>query len=77
MGLDIKNAKIDLIQWMTTLEDPNLIKKLMELRETTSKDWWNQISEVEKKSIFTGVLEADKGILKPHLEAKKIYEKWL
>lgn len=77
MELDIKKTKIDLIQWLTTLEDPDLIQKLIELRKNESKNWWNEISESEKKSIKKGISEADNGILKPHSEAKKIYEKWL
>ena len=77
MELDIKNAKIELIQWLTTLEDKSIIKKVIELRKSESKDWWNNISESEKKSINKGISQADNGDLKPHSEVKKIYEKWL
>lgn len=77
MELDIKNAKIELIQWLTTLEDKSLIQKVIELRKNESKDWWNNISESEKKSIDKGISQADNGDLKTHSEARKIYEKWL
>ena len=77
MEVNIQNAKIDLIQWLTTIEDSSVIQKIMELRNTERKDWWNEISDVEKKSIELGISDADKGNLKPHSEAKKIYEKWL
>lgn len=49
----------------------------MDLRNNETKDWWNKISEAEKKSLAKGISEADNGILKPHSEAHKIYEKWL
>lgn len=49
----------------------------MELRNVENKDWWNEISDVEKKSIELGISDADNGNLKPHSEVKKIYEKWL
>lgn len=77
MDLDIKNAKIELIQWLTTLEDKSIIKKIIELRKSESKDWWNEISESEKKSIDKGISEADNGDLVPHTEVRKMYEKWL
>lgn len=49
----------------------------MELRENEKTDWWNEISKAEKESIEMGIQEADSGKMKPHSEAKKIYEKWL
>ncbi|WP_413973556.1 hypothetical protein [Hyunsoonleella sp. 2307UL5-6] len=49
----------------------------MDLRKSESKDWWNEISNAEKKSIKEGILDADNGKLKPNSEAEKIYGKWL
>ncbi|NJX15959.1 hypothetical protein [Tamlana crocina] len=77
MELDIQNKKIELIQWLTTLEDSSIIQKLLDLRKRESKDWWNEISESEKKSIKKGIEDAEAEHLKPHSEAKKIYGKWL
>ncbi|PJA99556.1 MAG: hypothetical protein CO128_03280 [Ignavibacteriales bacterium CG_4_9_14_3_um_filter_30_11] len=77
MGMNIQNIKIELIQWLTTLEDKSLIQKIMDLRKNDSRDWWNEISEEEKKSIEIGLSDAEKGNLKPHSEARKIYGKWL
>lgn len=77
MEVNIQNAKIDLIHWLTTIEDSAMIQKIMELRNSEKEDWWNKTSDAEKKSIELGVSDADNGKLKPHSEAKKIYEKWL
>ncbi len=77
MEIDIRNAKIELIQWLTTLEDSSLIQKIIDLRKNETKDFWNDINDDEKKSIEKGILDAEKGNLKPNLEAKKIYGKWL
>ncbi|MBC6401485.1 MAG: hypothetical protein GDA42_10785 [Ekhidna sp.] len=76
MGIDIQKAKIELIQWLTTLEDSSLIQKIMELRKNEIKDWWNEISDTERKSIELGVSDAEKVKLKPNSEAEKIYGKW-
>ncbi|MGB0880767.1 MAG: hypothetical protein ACPGTO_09395 [Polaribacter sp.] len=77
MEINIQNAKIELIQWLTTIEDSSIIQKIMELRNTEKKDWWNEVSNAEKKSIELGISDAENRKLKPHSEAKKIYEKWL
>ncbi len=77
MEINIQNAKIDLIQWLTTLEDSSLIKKIMELRKNETEDWWNTTSDAEKKSIELGISDAENGHLKSNSEAKKIYGEWL
>ncbi len=77
MEMNIQNAKIDLIQWLTTLEDKSLIQKILELRKTQTKDWWNEISDLEKSSIEKGIVDAQNGKITPHSEARKVYEKWL
>lgn len=75
--LNIQNKKLELIQWLSTLEDSTLIEKIMELRKRESKDWWNSISENEKQSIEKGLQDAEEGKLNPHTNARKLYEKWL
>ncbi len=77
MAMNIQKAKLELIQWLTTLEDTSLIQKIIELRKTESRDWWNDLSEAEKESIKLGMSDAQCGKLKPTSEARKIYEKWL
>jgi len=77
MKIDIQDAKIELIQWLTTLEDTTIISKLIQLKSRESKDWWEKISDNEKKSIKAGLADADNGKLKENSEAKSIYGKWL
>ena len=47
----LSNKKIELIQWLSTIEDISILNKIMELRKNESKYWWNSISDNEKKSI--------------------------
>jgi len=77
MEMDIQNAKMELIQWLTTVEDSSLIQKILELRKSETKDWWNEISDSEKESIELGISDANSGKLNSNAEAKKIYGKWL
>ncbi len=75
--LNIQNKKLELIQWLSTLENVATIEKIMDLRKEENIDWWNSISEDEKESIERGLADAEAGKLNPHTKARKLYEKWL
>ncbi len=77
METNIQNIKIELIQWLTTLDDKYLIQKILDLRKSQTKDGWNEISDAEKSSIEKGISDAENGKLNSHSEARKVYEKWL
>ena len=57
MDTNLQNKKIELIQWLSTLNDQSLIDKLMKLRTKERTDWWNEISTTEKNSIEKVVTE--------------------
>ncbi|WP_035758815.1 hypothetical protein [Flavobacterium tegetincola] len=73
----ILNHKLELIQWLSTIEDSSIIEKIMDLRKKETTDWYDAISESEKKSIETGLKDAESGKLNPHSKARALYEKWL
>lgn len=77
MESKILNKKLELIQWLSTLVDKVVIEKLIKFRKEESTDWWDSISDEEKKSIKSGLNDADKNNLIPHVTARKTYEKWL
>lgn len=77
MDINIQNKKIELIQWLSTLDDISIIEKILKLRESEKKDWWDEISDAEKASIEKGIKEADQGKLNSHSQARNLYEKWL
>ncbi|MEA3446386.1 MAG: hypothetical protein U9R19_16855 [Bacteroidota bacterium] len=77
MEANIQNIKIDLIQWLTTLDDKSLIQKILDLRTNQTKDWWDTVSIIERKSIEQGIVDAENGKVRSHSEVRKLYEKWL
>jgi hypothetical protein len=77
MESKILNKKLELIQWLSTLDDKVVIDKLIKFRKEESTDWWDSISDEEKKSIESGLNDADKNNLIPHVTVRKTYEKWL
>lgn len=74
---NILHQKLDLIQWLSGLEDISIIQKIMDLRKHEDQDWWNSLSVDEKTSIEKGIEDAESGKLTSHSSAKKLYEKWL
>jgi len=73
----ILDKKIELIQWLSSLEDNVIIEKLLQFRNAETKDWWETTSEQERASVMTGIEDANKKKLAPHSSARKLYEKWL
>jgi hypothetical protein len=73
MALNVQNAKIELIQWLTTVDDIAMLKKLLEFRNSSTYE----LSETERLSIDQGLEDLKNGEVIPHSETKKVYEKWL
>ncbi len=77
MATNLQERKIELIQWLSVIDDVRLLEKITDLKEQNDRDWWDEISDAEKDSIDRGLADADAGKLNPNSEARVIYEKWL
>lgn len=77
MDAKLLDKKLELIQWLSTLEDSSIIEKLVNFRNEETKDWWDSVTDGERVSIEQGIADADNKKLKPHSDARKLYEKWL
>ncbi len=75
--LNIQSKKLELIQWLSTLEDLSVLNKILDLKKQETKDWWKLISDEEKQSIENGLEDADAGKLNSHSKARQLYDKWL
>ncbi len=77
-NLNVEKEKLEIIKWVTGLKDDTAIERLRMLRANPRKlDWWNEITDKEKTAIDKGLTDIKAGRVKPHKEAKKLYEKWL
>jgi len=77
MEMNLQATKLELIQWLSTIDNPNIIEKILAIRNDQKEDWWKNLSALEKESINKGIEDADAGNLKNHDQARKIYGKWL
>jgi hypothetical protein len=75
--INIQTKKLELIQWLSTIDDLNTLNKIVDLKNIEKNNWYSLTSEEEKKSIEKGLMDADNGKLNPHAKARKIYDKWL
>ena len=75
--LNIQSKKLELIQWLSTIEDLSVLNKIIDLKKQENKDWWSFISDDEKQSVEKGLKDADSGKLNSHSKAKQLYDKWL
>jgi predicted transcriptional regulator len=70
--------KLEIIRWVTELEDETAIERLVFLKEQAGKgEWWDEISNEEKASIERGLADVKAGRVTPHKKVKKLYAKWL
>ena len=77
MEMNLQTTKLELIQWLSTIDNPSIIEKILAIRNNEKEDWWENLSALEKESINKGIKDADAGNLKDHDQARKIYGKWL
>ena len=74
--MDIQVEKLNLIKWLTEVEEPSVIKQFIALKNEQQKDWWDEISEDERAGIEESLAEADRGDVLSHEEVMAKYQKY-
>ena len=77
--MNIQAEKLNLIEWISKLNDISVIEKLKKLKEdySNSNDWWDALKKEELESINRGLKDFEEGRVHSHETARKIYEKYL
>jgi len=71
MNLAVK--KIELIEWLTRLQDEKLIKKVEGVRKEAEADWWDTLTAEQQEDIEAGVSDLEAGRKK---DFKKVVSKY-
>jgi len=72
MGNDA--IKLELIEWLTKLDNNDTIEYLKIIKDTdSSDDWWNELSTEQRKGIERGLKDIDDGRVVPHEEVRLKY----
>lgn len=74
--MDIQAEKLQLIEWLAKLNNANVLKRFIDLKNEQEKDWWDQLSKEEKKEIEEGLAQADRGEVISHKQVMSRYKKW-
>jgi predicted transcriptional regulator len=74
--MDIQAEKLQLIEWLAKLKNTNVLKRFIALKNEQEKDWWDELSEEEKKEIEVGIAQADRGEVISHKQVMNRYKKW-
>jgi pyruvate-formate lyase-activating enzyme len=67
--------KLELIEWLTQLDDEETIEYLKLVKDSSSKDeeWWINLSATQKEAIERGLNDVDLGNVMAHEDVKKKY----
>ncbi len=66
--------KLELIEWLTKLDNNDTIEYLKIIKDTdSSDDWWNELSTEQRKGIERGLKDIDDGRVVPHEEVRLKY----
>ena len=70
MGLEA--IKLELIEWLTKLEDEDTIEYLKVVKDSKSeRDWWQDLTSEQKNGIERGLKDIDEGRVTSHEDVKK------
>lgn len=73
--MGIKAVKLELIEWLSSLQDSETIEYLKFVKDSDSmeNDWWHELSSDVKAGIERGLRDVDAGRVISHEEVKKKY----
>ncbi|HHN48040.1 MAG TPA: hypothetical protein ENN08_03795 [Bacteroidales bacterium] len=67
--------KLELIEWLARLSNKETIGYLKAIKDETSEsgDWWDQLSDQQKKGIGRGMKDIDENRTVPHSVVSERY----
>ena len=71
----IEAVKLELIEWLAKLEDNETIKYLKIVKDSRNNknDWWNDLTEEQKRGIQKGLKDIEEGRVFSHEEVRRKY----
>ncbi|MCP3659939.1 MAG: hypothetical protein GY830_06330 [Bacteroidetes bacterium] len=75
--MDLQSKKLEFIQWFSGLRNPKIIKEVLSFKKKNEEDWWDIISDEERKEIQKGMKEADSGKTISNSSIFSKYKKWI
>jgi hypothetical protein len=74
--MNLETRKINLINWISTLQEENILEKVEKIQKEKA-DWWDALNDEDKKAINDGIDQLDRGEYLTHKQVRsKIKEKF-
>ncbi len=74
--MDAETARLELSQWVQSIEDVSLLGSLLSLKESySSRDWWSDLTPEQEKDIELGEQDLKAGKMMSSQEFWANYEK--
>lgn len=71
--MDVQTEKIDLITWLTQINDVSVINEIKALKKKSQDDWWDSLNEQQRNDIEKGLTDLRLGRKKGIAEVLKKY----
>ncbi len=71
--MNIAVKKIELIEWISKVQDEKLIRKMEVLRKEAEADWWDTLTSEQQEDIEAGITDLEEGRKK---DFKKVLSKY-
>ena len=75
--MNISLAKVEITKNILETESEVMLKHIKAILHAYKHDLWDELSEIQQKSVKKAQLELMNGGGKPHKEVMKKYKKWL
>jgi len=69
--MTLETKKLDLIRWLSSISDEDIISKLYALKQGSDLDWYDELTIAQQHSIKESISQADKGKTVSHNEVSK------
>ncbi|HVW16014.1 MAG TPA: hypothetical protein VHB54_19450 [Mucilaginibacter sp.] len=74
--MDLQAEKLNILQTILNSNDEGFIMDVKAFLSDREIDWFDELSEDQKKDVLEGLAEADRGETITHAEAVKLFSKW-
>ncbi|TWI97235.1 hypothetical protein JN11_03696 [Mucilaginibacter frigoritolerans] len=75
--MNIQSEKIELVKRLLDTNDEAVLQQIKDVFENLDKDFWNELPDHVKKGIARAKKQVSEGLLTPHDEVMKKYDKYL
>ena len=75
--IELRSDLHNIIDKITDRKVLQAVKTLLSNKAIVKSDWWDNITEEERKEIELGLAEAERGEVIPHKDVMEKHKKWL